>query len=573
MPARVPFGAEERSDSTFISVFKAPHRHFSSLCGIIISNMSKVANYLQSHLVGEIYTRMDVREAYARDGGVMAEKPDVVVFPRTTNDIRKVARFAWQLAEKGHVMPLTACGAGGDVTGGNLSSGAILDLTRYMDKVYEYEPKQKLLRLQPGASAASVQSALRLHGAMVPALDVGAADTIGGSIAGDSIGMLSGSMGSMGEWVSQLEVVLDSGDAIQTGPITKRALNKLMGTQGREGDIYRGVDTILEDHKELITDLSKNGVIDRSGYPGIAKVRQKGGGIDLTPLFVGSQGTLGVIAEVIMRAEFVPSEPQAAVLLFAKSEAARDAADKIVKTGPSVLEYYDGKLYKAARDQGKVFAWAGELPEEVGAMLWIGYHSFNARGIKKSFKKLSKIAEEHKATMINTDDNEYDHLVSLRDLPGFVDAPVSRVDSGALLLGDGMYVPIERFEAFLGGVADLEKKLSLELPIEGSMLSGIYRVHPSLSMKRVSDKQKVFKLLDGLQALLAGCDGSLVGAGGEGRLLGRFTHAAWEDEYRDMMTKIKQVFDPHGLLNPAVKQPHDLKVLANSMASDNPKRK
>ena len=534
--------------------------------------MSKVANYLQSHLVGEIYTRMDVREAYSRDSGVMAEKPDLVIFPRTTNDVRKLVRFAWQLAEKGHAMPITAAGGGGDVTGASLSSGAIVDMTRYMDAISEYEPKQKLLRLQPGATAASIQSALRLNGTVIPALDAGASDTLGGAIAGDAIGMLSGSMGSMGAWVSRLEVVLDTGELLQTGPVSKRELSKGMGTQSRIGDIYRGIDTILEDHKDLLAAMAKSEVTDRSGYPGIAKVRQRGGGIDLTPLFVGSQGTLGVIVEAIVKAEFVPSEPQAAVLLFESSEAARDAADAIVKTGPSVLEYYDARFYEAAREQGKVFAWAGELPDKVDAVRWVGYHSFNSRGVRKNLKKLTKIAAERQATMVSSDKNDFEHILSFRDLPSYVDAPVGKVDRGALLLGDGFFVPAERLEAFLGALTDLEKSLKLQLPIEGSLLSGVYRLHPSLSMKRVSDKQKVFKLLDGLQAVLAGCNGALVGSGGEGRLLGRFAHSAWDDEYRDMMAKVKQVFDPHGIFNPSSKQANDLKTMAGNMASDNPKK-
>lgn len=535
---------------------------------------SKVANYLQSHLVGEIYTRMDVREAYARDSGIMTDKPELVVFPRTTNDVRKLTRFAWQLAEKGHVMPLAVCGSGGDVTGASLSSGAVIDMARHMDAIYEYEPKQKLLRLQPGATAASIQSALRLHGSTVPALDNGASDSLGGAIAGDTSGMLSGAMGSMGAWVSQLEVILDNGDVLQTGPISKRELNKQMGKPGRIGDIYRGIDTILEDHKDLIASLAKADVADRSGYPGIASVRQRSGGIDLTPLFVGSQGSLGVIVEAIIKAEFIPSEPQAAVLLFDSSESARDAADIIAKTGPSVLEYYDGRFYQAAREQGKTFAWVGdELPQQVGAMLWVGYHSFRARGIKKSLKKLIKIAAEYQAAIVTTDDNDYTHLLSLRDLPDYVDAPVARVDRGALLLGDGMFVPAERLEVFLAGLADLEKKLRLELPLEGSILNGVYRLHPSLSMRRVTDKQKVFKLLDSLQTLLVGCDGALVGAGGEGRLLGRFAHSSWSEEYADMMAKVKQVFDPYGLFNPTVKQSNNLRTLASKMASDNPRRK
>ena len=328
--------------------------------------MSKVSDYLQSHLLGELYTRMDVRAAYARDGSVLEQRPELIVFPRNTNDVRKLMRFAWQLAEKGHKLPVTVSGAGGDVTGGALSTGAMIDMSRHMDEVFEYDAKQKLLRVQPGASAAAIQSALRLNGTTLPALDETTSETLGGAIGNDTGGYLSGSMGMMREWASQLEVVLDNGEVMQTGPISKREFSKLRGSQGRVGDIYRGVDTILEDHKDLIADLAKQDLVDRSGYPGIVDVRQRGGGIDLTPLFVGSQGTLGVVVEAIVKTEFIPKEPQAAALFFGSVEQAHDAADDLASTNPSALEYYDGRFFpkpppKARRTSGSVKSMARQL--------------------------------------------------------------------------------------------------------------------------------------------------------------------------------------------------------------------
>ena len=79
--------------------------------------MSKVAAYLQEHILGEVTTNPAILDAMSRDGGVLHLMPEMVIYPRVTNDIRKVARFAWQLAEKGHVLPVTVRGAGSDTTG------------------------------------------------------------------------------------------------------------------------------------------------------------------------------------------------------------------------------------------------------------------------------------------------------------------------------------------------------------------------------------------------------------------------------------------------------------------------
>jgi len=112
--------------------------------------MSKVAAYLRGHLAGEVSTRTDVREALSTDLGVLKIKPEMVIYPRTTNDIRKVCRFAWQLANKGHVLPVTVRGAGTDTTGAAIGKGVALVTTAHMNKIFEYDAKQKLVRYSLG---------------------------------------------------------------------------------------------------------------------------------------------------------------------------------------------------------------------------------------------------------------------------------------------------------------------------------------------------------------------------------------------------------------------------------------
>ena len=91
--------------------------------------MSKVSTYLQQHVSGEVVTDTATRRALARDASVLEITPEMVIYPRVTNDIRKVARFAWQLAEKGHVLPLTVRGGGNDETGGAIGKGVIIAQT------------------------------------------------------------------------------------------------------------------------------------------------------------------------------------------------------------------------------------------------------------------------------------------------------------------------------------------------------------------------------------------------------------------------------------------------------------
>ena len=82
--------------------------------------MSKVAQYLQEHLVGEVMTSADAREYFSTDGSVLKVLPQIIAYPRTEQDVRKTTRFAWQLAERGRIVPITARGGGTDQGGGRL---------------------------------------------------------------------------------------------------------------------------------------------------------------------------------------------------------------------------------------------------------------------------------------------------------------------------------------------------------------------------------------------------------------------------------------------------------------------
>ena len=198
--------------------------------------MSKIGAYLQEHISGEVSLSRGVRESLSRDGSILKVKPEMAIYPKNTNDVRKVTRFSWQLAERGHVLPITARGAGSDLTGAAIGPGIVLSFPAHMNHLFEYEPKQRLVRVQPGVSVGVLTAALALQGVRIPALASAPAHaTIGGAIANNARSYLSGQYGSMNEWVDRLEVVLSNGEVIQTGRISKRELSRKIGLGTLEG--------------------------------------------------------------------------------------------------------------------------------------------------------------------------------------------------------------------------------------------------------------------------------------------------------------------------------------------------
>ena len=129
--------------------------------------MNKIAVYLSQHLSGEVSSAQSLRKLYATDGGILSIAPEIVAFPRVTNDIRKVARFTWQLAEKGHTVGVTVRGYGGDVTGAAIGKGIVVEAGRPLTRIaggLESKHLTQLFRLEgPGLISRSETDRLLGH--------------------------------------------------------------------------------------------------------------------------------------------------------------------------------------------------------------------------------------------------------------------------------------------------------------------------------------------------------------------------------------------------------------------------
>jgi FAD/FMN-containing dehydrogenase len=531
--------------------------------------MSKVAEYLQEHITGEVSVQPAILDAMSRDGSVLQIKPEMVVYPRVTNDIRKVARFSWQLAEKGHILPITARGAGTDETGAAIGKGSIVSMTAHMNKILEFDPKQKLVRVQPGLNTKTLSDALLFHGMSIPALagPSAAYTTLGGAVASNSNGMYSGKFGAMRTWTHQLEVVLANGDVLQTGRISKRELNHRKGLQTFEGEIYRSLDDLIEENKELIEEKVGENSVDASGYSAIANVKQKDGSFDLTPLIVGSQGTLGIVSEMILRADFVGLEAGLAVAAFTTKEAARDVLDELKKLEPGFLEYFDGELFDIAASRGRRYSFYKDIDGMLGAAIVVGFNDFGNHARHKHLKKVEKVLKKTDAIYEIANEDDAASLMAVREVTSFILSPDTTGASAPPLL-DGAYVPPERLEEFSKAVSDLAAKHHVQLPLHVDALTGIIYTRPELHLHKVADKQKIFKLLDEYGAIVAYHGGYLVAEGGEGRVKARFTDAQHDDDVKELYAAVRAVFDPYGILNPGVKQSVDVRHLVAQLRKD-----
>ncbi|HEU5004516.1 MAG TPA: FAD-binding oxidoreductase [Candidatus Saccharimonadales bacterium] len=525
--------------------------------------MSKVAQYLQEHLTGEVTVSPEARRHFAYDASILRMAPAMVVYPRTEDDVRKTARFSWQLAERERGLPITARGGGSDTSGAAIGGGILLAMTAHMNRILALDPKKEFVTVEPGVSYDKLQQTLYTHGLFLPVYPASASyATLGGGIANNAVGEKSVKYGDTLRFVQNLRVVLANGEIIETGPLSKRELNRKMGQSNFEGEVYRALDKLLEENASPISNYAsqKQTQYVSAGY-NLDKVKTKDG-FNLTPLFVGSQGSLGIITEASLK---VVSHTPTTTLAMVSLNNLNDFADmlpEILNLKPSLLDMVN----KQALEQVSKIN-PSQLHNALGLTsaaihLFIEFDEHRDGQQKKDAKNLIKLVDKYGGYCKVADTPEEQQSIwkvrhSVSSLVNHVYGP-----RRAVPVAEDIAVPIDRLVDFMRAAEKVYVQADQPAAIWGQAGSGIVRMHPILDLAQVGDRQKLFKIQDTLYAAALKAGGSISAGAGDGRVRAPYLRAALGDDMYKLILTTKRIFDPHNLLNPGVKTANTEQVRA-----------
>lgn len=513
--------------------------------------MGKITKYLNQLIVGNVFDNDEILEAYATDRSILHIKPKFVAFPESTEDIRKLLRFFDQVAKKDIPVSATVRGAGTDEGGADLSSGLVISMEK-LNKMLEFDPRERLVRVQAGITLRELNTALSVSGLTIPIAGHDDA-TIGGLIATSPVDDNAGKYGGIGSFVRRLEVVLPSGDVLQTSRLGRYIVAKKVTEKTPEGELYHKLIQLLKNREKTVADIDENVRHSLAGYPSVGQMSYHEA-LDLAPLFLGSQGTLGVISEVILRAVPLGEQSARVVATFKKLEQALEFARKVNALEPLQANLYDLRIIDEVHKSGKNLD--GVVRKmDTGYVMFV---SFNERGatalrkvaaLQKTLARSAKFIYESSKNSAMLDEFE-------NALAAYISAP--RNSERVPLLTD-FYLPIHCLDNFVTDLAELEEKTGLELPLFGSTATSIYSLRPEFKLDDENFSKKATALLRAGAAVVERQGGNFTGGTPEGRLKAAVTNATMDPEHRAIYEEIKQIFDPRGILNPDVKLGADAK--------------
>jgi glycolate oxidase len=435
-----------------------------------------------------VVVERDALEPYGRDESDLGSfPPDVLVFATSTADVRAVLDVA-----RRYRLPVVPVGARSGKSGGSLAlhGGIALSLER-MDRVLEISPEDLVARVEPGVVTGRFQEEVERRGLFYPP-DPNSLElcTIGGNVAENAGGPRALKYGVTREYVLGLEVVLPTGEVLRTG------------------------------HRSI---------------KGVA-------GYDLTALFVGSEGTLGIVTEITLKLLPRPRHVGTALVVFRSVDDAACAVNRILQGGvvPRCLELLDD-VSLAACARSAPF----QFPADAGAALLVEADGNDEEAVFGEVVRVAEMVGELAAgdvIVAQTEAQRRDVWQTRRYLS------VNLRAIHPLKLSEDVAVPRSRIPQMVAQAKDVGRRHGFDVATYGHAGDG--NLHVNVMYDRPDEKPRVDAAVAEVLRSAVDLGGTITGEHGVGLAKRDFLAYEQGEELVAVQRRVKALFDPEGLLNP-----------------------
>ena len=484
---------------------------------------------------GDVLIERFWREVYSTDASIYKFVPELIVLPKTKQDVQKTVKFARE-----NKLGITCRTAGTSLAGTAVGKGIILDFTRYFDKILEIGPSTELgtayIRTQPGVIYDDLQAELAKKGLFLPPVPASSrACMIGGNVATKACGGGAVKYGTLDDFMLAIEFVDADGDIVntETGQGVEKFKQKLEDLRKR----------ILNDKKAMAVINRKADIQNASTYNIFAFDRYSNTNELIAHLMMGSIGTLGIFTEIKLKVVPKPTEKPVSWAVFLKDLYKVDNFIKEVKRlGCSAVELVDKVSLELTC---KSFPDLG-ISKEAEAMIIVQFdekieQTFQEFEISlKNFKLIGEVIK---------DPGKMDKIWEIRKCLLPMTAKFSPTTK-PLVSVDDVGVRIKDIPDLLHDLRKIFKDLGLQVALYGHAGTGTIHIDPVIEASTKEHVKIIKKIADKVYEAVFKYDGTIATEHGGGRCRSMYLEKEWGKEVYNYLEEIKQIFDPDDILNP-----------------------
>jgi FAD/FMN-containing dehydrogenase/Fe-S oxidoreductase len=519
-----------------------------------VSEYVDLASDLEAAVSGAVRFDEYAQVLYATDGSVYQARPAGVVYPKDVADVREAVRIAVE-----HETPVLPRGAGSSLAGQTVGPGCVvLDMSRHMDGLLQVDTDSKRARIQPGIVQDDLDDQLAEDGLkFAPDPASSNRSTVGGGIGNNSTGAHSVRYGITDAYTEEIKAVLSDGSLLHAREVVldSEEYDEIVSKDDREAEIYETVRALVEDNEAVIEEKYPDLKRRVSGYNLDRVIYENDDGetvINLSKLYVGSEGTLGVIVEATIGLVTMPEETALVLYCFDSLVDAMEAVPEALEFDVSAVELMDDEVFRLAAESDGYSEYVEPIPEGTAAALMLEYDSevvsdfeaaigdTNAYFVDEgdAFDAIEAYTEKAQKDIWSLRKAAIPLLMSLEGDP----KPYPFIEDAT--------VPPEELAEYVVEFEEVLEDHDTSAAYFAHAGSGTLHIRPILNLKDEVGIEKMHSITDDVTDLVLKHHGAFSGEHGDGMARTEFNPKMYGDDLWTAFKEVKTAFDPEWFMHP-----------------------
>lgn len=528
---------------------------------------------LKERITGDVEDNEATLSNFSHDASLFEIKPKLVIYPKNDKDVQEIIRYVSEHKKNNPSLSITGRSGGTDMSGGSINDSIILAFSKYFNETPKINPESKTAITQPGVFYRDFEKETIKDGLIFPSYPASREIcAMGGIVNNNSGGEKSLYYGKTEKYVKKVKVVLRDGSICSFSKISNERLKEKMKQKDLEGEIYREMFALIDKNYEKIMKAKPDVTKNSAGYFLWNVYDKEKGTFDLSKLWVGAQGTLGMLIEAEI--ELVPMHMHREMLVLFLDDLTHlgEIIQTVMQFKPESFESYDDNTLKLALKYFPEFAKKlgvksvfgsgiaflpeflmvvkGGLPKLV---LQVDFTGNDPDELREKIQKLKeKLTPLHPKTRIAVENQEQKYWLIRRESFNLLRQKI-RNKHTAPFIDDFVIKPEYIAEVIPQVIAIIKKHKDFIFTVAGHVGDGNFHIIPLVDITKKSVRDAIPEISKEVYNLVIKYRGSITGEHNDGLIRTPYLKQMYGQDIYELFEKTKKIFDPENIFNPRKK--------------------
>jgi len=526
---------------------------------------------LTKDIRGDVQTSEETLKEYSHDASLFEVTPQVVIFPKDKTDVENVIKFVIKHKKSHPELSITARSAGTDMGGGSINESIILAFGKYFNHTLTITGTSATT--EPGVFYRDFEHETLKHNLIFPSYPASRSIcAMGGIVNNNSGGEKSLAYGKTEQYVKKLTVVLQDGHTYSLEKLTQKDLNKKMKQKNFEGEVYTKMYQLISHNYDEIMKAKPSVHKNSAGYYlwNVYDKEQKT--FDLTKLWVGAQGTLGILVEAEIALVPVHTHRQMMIIFLHDMKHLGEIIREVLPFHPESFESYDDNTLKLALrffpefvkqlgisgmiQAGFAFLPAflmmatGRLPKLI---LQVDFTGDDPQELHKKIVELrEKLLPIHPTISVAIENQENKYWLVRRESFNLLRKKIHDKHT-APFIDDFVIDPQKTADVIPQVTAIIQKHPEFIFTVAGHVGDGNYHIIPLVDINNPNVRKFIPEIAKEVYDIIINAGGSITGEHNDGLIRTPYLKQMYGENIIKLFEETKNIFDPQHIFNPRKK--------------------